>query len=221
MVTPLGIRRFGTTLHVHKILHLVLGVTSVGAATHCSNEYPIAPTFCDEFCHATLRSGCDTEPDNCVRECELQAVGPACEPKQQALLRCYQRADEQAFECSRFSSPRVKGGVCQTERDAMLTCELPPMQQCLAVCRPYQALLDERVQSPVDAGVTQSCALLRQSCEGICWNLLSIGSLNARDLDGAAPAPLMIPEDVTPTELLAEVAPLLRGCGLDESNAAD
>jgi hypothetical protein len=188
-------------------------VSAVGAPG-CANEYPIPPTFCDDFCRATLRPGCDTEPENCVRECQLQPIGAACEAHQQALLRCYQSADDDAFECSGFGGTRVKGGVCETARDALLICELPQMEPCLEVCRPYQATLDERVLSPVDAGVTERCPLLHQSCEGICWNLLSIGTLDPEDLRETM-VPQAVPlGDASAADLLISVTPLLEGCGL-------
>jgi hypothetical protein len=190
-----------------------------GTTPSCANEYPIPPTFCDDFCRATLRRGCDTEPENCVRECELQPIGPQCVAKQHALLGCYQAADDDAFQCSGVSGTRVLGGVCQDERDALLICELPAMDECLELCRPYQAVLDERLQSPVDAGITENCALLRQSCEGICWNLLSIGTLDVEDAPGTASGPIAISgrvtlRDAAPAELISSIVPLLDGCGL-------
>jgi hypothetical protein len=196
------------------MLRALIGALSASSALSCTNEYPIRPTFCDDFCQATLRPGCDTEPENCVRECELQSIGPQCHVARDSLLRCYRAAPDDAFECSGFSGTRVKDGVCQAERDAMLICELPQMEPCLEVCRPYQALLDEQVQAPMDAGVTEACPLLHQSCEGICWNLLSIGTLDAEELRDASVPRITLPEDASPNELLASVAPLLDGCGL-------
>lgn len=201
-------------IHRRVLSAVVWAALGTASTTNCSNEYPIEPTFCDDFCRATLRSGCNSEPENCVRECELQAIEPECHSKRDELLRCYKNAPDEAFECSGFAGTRVKDGVCQRERDAILTCELPQMAPCLGFCRPYQAALDERVQAPHDAGVSEHCPLLRQSCEGICWNLLSIGALRAEDLRDAGALSTTVPLDGSTTELLASVAPLLDGCGL-------
>jgi hypothetical protein len=194
----------------------------LGIGQACANEYPIAPTFCDDFCRATLRPQCDSQPEDCVRECELQDIAPACESAQRELLACYTAAPDDAFVCWGWgSSVRVRDGVCETERDALLVCELPTIEPCLDFCRPYQRTLDQRLQSQsetADAAVSDDCALLRQSCEGICWNLLTIGAPEVNDSFGRgdwAPGVVGIPtaNDAGAGSLLEVVESLLPGCG--------
>lgn len=188
----------------------------------CGNEYPIAPTFCDEFCRATLRPQCDSQPENCVRECELQQISLSCKPAQERLLHCYEDAPDDAFVCWGWgSSVRVRDGVCESERDALLTCELPNVELCLDFCRPYQRSLDERLRSrsgASDAAVTEDCVLLRQSCEGLCWNLLTIGAPEVNDSFGRddwSPGVIAAPRasDAGAAQLLDAIDSLLPGCG--------
>lgn len=195
-----------------------------GASQACANEYPIAPTFCDDFCRATLRPHCDSQPEDCVRECELQAITPPCESARAELSTCYAQAPDEAFVCGGWGySVRVRDRVCESERDALLTCELPTIEPCLAFCRPYQSTLDQRVQSvgdDPDAGVAESCPLLRQSCEGICWNLLTIGAPEVNDSFGqgdwtAQGAGTPTNGDAGTRSLLEAVEALLPGCGLE------
>ena len=194
----------------------------LGAGQACSNEYPIQPTFCDDFCRVTLRSECDQEPEDCVRECELQDVAPDCEPLQRQLLDCYTDAPDDAFVCwSGNSSVRVRDGVCATQRDALLTCELPTIEPCLQFCRPYQLTLDQRLQSApdgADAGVSDDCLLLRQPCETVCWNLLTIGAPEVNDEFGTGTPPSGIDAvsggSDSGTMALTDIArALLPGCG--------
>lgn len=194
-----------------------------GVSQGCANEYPIQPTFCDDFCRATLRPQCDNQPEDCVRECELRDVSARCEPDQQALLTCYTEAPDDAFACWGWgSSVRVRDGVCEAERDAFLVCELPDIESCLDFCRPYQTALDQRLQSQVgaaDASVSDQCVLLRQSCEGICWNLLTIGAPEVNDSFGRgdwSPNVDGLPRanDAGVLDLQSAAQALLPGCGL-------
>lgn len=188
----------------------------------CGDEYPLAPSFCDEFCRATLRGGCAREPEDCVRSCEQQGIGPDCKSAETELLSCYEDAPDDAFVCwGSTSGVRVRDGVCLAERDALLLCELPNIGSCLDVCRPYQAALDGRLGGDLggaDAAVTEQCLLLRQSCEELCWNLLTIGVPEVTypdDSPQATPVSVEAPlaADAGTAPPFEGIRQLLPGCG--------
>jgi len=89
-------------------------------AQGCENDYPIAPTTCDDWCHATERADCqeDESPDNCVSNCEATAVGrrfPRCEPEWIELTDCYLEAPNSAFVCVADHS-QPSDSVCLEQR---------------------------------------------------------------------------------------------------------
>lgn len=173
---------------------LGLSLASVG----CQNEYPIAATFCDDFCHATIPSGCPYEPENCVRDCELWRVRTECRGALDTLLGCYRDASSDAFVCrGAGEGVVVRDQVCQTERDRLHTCQLPEMNECLAPCRQLQQLADAAARDRVVTGSESSgpsgadegrCLLIEHSCETLCWNVLTVGELEvSAELDTASP----------------------------------
>jgi hypothetical protein len=182
----------------------------------CANEYPLAPTACDDFCRVTLRVPCDEEPEDCVRNCELVGVLPSCESAREELTACYSQAPSSAFVCvgDGFDATiRVRDSICRDERDAFLSCQEPDMSECLALCRPIQqqAVDAERVTRPLqpssepvsaDAGsAADECLLLTQPCETLCWNLSTLSALEVEaELDAAA---LGSPESAIATALSA------------------
>jgi hypothetical protein len=168
----------------------VLGsALSLGAG--CKDEYPLAPSFCDDWCRATLRSGCDDAPDQCVSECELTKASGECLALQEDLMRCYERADDSAFVCAgrRFNQePRVLPEVCRSERDTLFECVAPGMETCLDVCRSAQQDQLAQVKDSAtglydfrslrgDAGAGPPCPVLDQPCENICWSLFAFSSV--------------------------------------------
>ncbi len=205
-------------------LSVVFSMIAVG----CQDEYPIAATFCDDFCHATIPSGCPYEPENCVRDCELWRVRTECRVGLKDLLGCYQDASSDAFVCrGRGDAVVVRDGVCQTERDQLLTCQLPDMSECLEPCRQLQQLADTAAASDVVMPVTESsgaggseeeqCPLIEQSCESICWNVLTVGELEVvAGLDTAtSPGDEMMNAEDAGAPLWAEVVRLVgERCGV-------
>jgi hypothetical protein len=173
---------------VQRLLLLIPAWLALGA---CATEYPLDPTPCDDLCHATLRVACDEEPEDCVRNCELADLEPACEQTRQELTSCYSQAPNDAFVCvgDGFDSTiRVRDEICQRERDALLSCQEPDMAECLALCRPLQQqvvsaelatpTLPSREAPRLEAGLEDDvCLLLTEPCETLCWNLLSISAL--------------------------------------------
>lgn len=84
----------------------------------------------------------------------------------------------------------VREQVCQAERDELLTCQLPEMNECLAPCRQLQQLADivaaddSVIADPESSGSNSSDEgqrpLIEQSCESLCWNVLTVGDLEVR-----------------------------------------
>lgn len=156
----------------------------------CREPYRLAATFCDDWCRATLRAGCDDEPDNCVRECELTKASEDCLASQRRLLACYEEARDSDFVCagSGFgNATRVKPEVCRAERDALYECEAPGIGICLDLCREQQELqlaraydsetgLVSYAQLVTDAGVVPACPALDQPCEALCFSVFGFES---------------------------------------------
>src|SRR5690606_36471649 len=70
------------------------------AATGCDyTEYPIEATFCDEWCRVLRRTGCEQEPQNCIRDCESSRASDLCFALQATLLDCYESVPPDRFEC--------------------------------------------------------------------------------------------------------------------------
>jgi hypothetical protein len=174
-----------------------------GALWACEPEYSLAPTFCDDWCHATLRRDCADGPSSCVRDCELTKASGACRSKQEALLGCYEGAEDEAFVCVQSGEfgedQRVDPEVCRAERDSLYECLAPGFGVCLDLCRTEQARQLERV--PVssigrldfsvlseDAGARAGCPVLDQPCEDVCWTVFAFtsGGLEAQGVTPAA-----------------------------------
>lgn len=156
----------------------------------CEREYPLEPTFCDHWCHATLRGDCSESATNCVRDCELTKASAPCFPLQEQLLSCYEDAPDDAFVCAggEFRSEnRVQDDVCLEQRDALFECESPGIiTSCLTPCRTLQDLVPpQEIEQTADAGA--ACPLLTDSCESWCWSLLQFSNeqLEALGIDGA------------------------------------
>lgn len=104
----------------------------------CDNDYPIAPTACDDWCHATQRADCkeDESPADCVSSCEADALGrrhPECEASWLALSECYRNAPNGAFSCVDGYS-RPSNTVCLNERRAANYCVSERMGSCFDKC---------------------------------------------------------------------------------------
>lgn len=167
-----------------------------GAAGGCQGDYPLAPTYCDDFCRATVPSDCPYEPENCVRDCELWRIDEACVRGRDELLHCYEQAPAEAFVCRGRGDPVVvRDETCRTERDAVLVCELPPIAACLEPCRLLQNAVDAQARDNANSATGQTpreCPLLDQSCESLCWNVLTIGTLEVGDSTAVGAEPLLV-----------------------------
>lgn len=119
----------------------VLGWSGVAAwlsSISCDDHYPIAPTACDDWCHATQRADCeeDESPDDCVSICEDTALGrqhPECEREWITLSGCYRGAPDSAFTCvDDYSQPL--NTLCLEERRAANYCVSERTGVCFDQC---------------------------------------------------------------------------------------
>jgi hypothetical protein len=92
----------------------------------CSGDYPLPPTPCDDFCHATQGPGCPSsyEPAGCVAWCESAGFGiEACRPALDAVVQCYgdtPAALEQ--RCAFYDSGGVQAPACSLEYTLLSDC---------------------------------------------------------------------------------------------------
>jgi hypothetical protein len=118
-------------------------------AVRCNNEYSLAPTPCDDYCLALQRAECPEDwPDDCVSSCELTrspTKHPACADQFDALLGCYQNADDGDFFCADDRS-EPRRGVCAAENQAIDFCIEPVFYRCTTFCQSKR----ERCRDDVD-----------------------------------------------------------------------
>lgn len=123
----------------------------------CDNDYPIAPTACDDWCYATERADCeeDQSPDDCVSDCEETALGrqyPECEPEWLTLSECYREAPVSAFTCVEdYSQP--SNSLCLDERRAANYCVSERTGLCFDRC----------------VREVEECGGTLVGCEEQCW----------------------------------------------------
>jgi hypothetical protein len=151
------------------------------AVTGCDyNDYPIEATFCDHWCRVMRRSGCEQEPENCIRDCESAKASDRCLPLQSSLLECYESTPADRFECvgqGFQSSVRPRPEICTEERYDLIRCEVPRVMQCVAACVAIDAATPASPE-PLDAGPEPPAVSLKRACpqspfpcERLCWEL--------------------------------------------------
>jgi hypothetical protein len=205
---------------------LIVAVGSVATwGTHCDpSEYPLAPSFCDDWCRVLLRSNCDQEPENCVRTCE-QSTGPAeCSRFQASLLACYEATPPSEFVCSgqgfqEIARPEER--VCQNERDALIDCAYPEVKLCLDVCRAVEASQGGDARTDAQGPGGTDCPSYDIPCDSICWlgrRFLSDPPGDGGDGSaGGGPADASAPNDAGSG--LGELADDLVACALRRAEA--
>jgi hypothetical protein len=142
-------------------------------ATQCDyTDYPLEPTFCDDWCRVLLRSNCDQEPENCVRTCERSIAPAPCFELQEELLSCYRATPESEFVCSGQGfqqSARPEEWICPAERDALIDCAYPEVKLCLDVCRAVEASQASDAGADASTSADPSCPSHDIPCDSICW----------------------------------------------------
>jgi hypothetical protein len=135
------------------------------------SDYPIEPTFCDDWCHTLRRIDCDQEPENCVRACEADRE-PRCAAEHEALRACYQAEPPGSFVCvgQGFGADiRPRTGVCQGARDVLIACAAPDEWECLQVCREVDAAQFPESDEPLNE--PEECPARDIPCGNLCRRL--------------------------------------------------
>jgi hypothetical protein len=85
----------------------------------CQNDYPLAPTRCDDLCSATLRPACgDADPASCVAACEAEggfSDDPECQQPWEAALRCFRELPDELACSWQFGYGNWSGEDCLAE----------------------------------------------------------------------------------------------------------
>ncbi len=89
----------------------------------CSNDYPVAPTPCDDWCHASNRPSCEYfQPLGCVEACEYAGGKPRsaeCQLAWDAAIDCLlQQPDDLICDERRGQAP----APCDAEKYALFVC---------------------------------------------------------------------------------------------------
>jgi hypothetical protein len=122
-----------------RLVSLLLGGAAVLGAAACDREYPLAPTFCDDWCDVALRHCFGYEPGTCVSECEadLRTTPHACETERRAVIDCVHSSPGAA---SGFCFSEVRpNDACEAEVDAATLCraggeEGVAASECITYC---------------------------------------------------------------------------------------
>src|SRR5262245_4743292 len=130
-------RVFSYLCWVGKRCVLILGLT---AGLGCDNDYPLAPTPCDDYCVALQRANCPEDwPEQCVSECELvfsPTRFPDCAPEFDTLVACYQGLGDDDFECSDERSV-ARAESCEEEQFQQRACLEPIVFRCRTLCERF------------------------------------------------------------------------------------
>ena len=126
-VAPARPKRPNGATHTTAACLVVLLLSGALGASCEAYQYPIAPTFCDDWCHATMRANCEGDkPDVCVRNCSTLDVPQQCRSLEAELMDCYAAADRSDFRCVAEGGEEEKStpadDVCQAERQAFEDC---------------------------------------------------------------------------------------------------
>ena len=86
----------------------------------CQGEYPIAPTVCDELCHASDNITCGSwleNPVDCVLQCEAQRAptAPDCDAQVWRVISCLRALPAGSNYC--------REPPCGEQYDALWQCQ--------------------------------------------------------------------------------------------------
>jgi hypothetical protein len=154
---------------------LFLALVAAPALRCDYTEYPIEATFCDDWCRMLRRTGCEQEPENCIRDCESSRASDRCFELQSSLLACYESTPGDRFQCvgqGFQSTVRPTPEICTEERQALIRCEVPRVMECVDACEELDA--SDPSRAGPDAGVpaiSSGCPEPPFPCERLCWEL--------------------------------------------------
>jgi hypothetical protein len=174
-----------------RVLRLSIAFSAGSASvTACDyNEYPIEATFCDDWCRVVRRTGCEQEPENCVRDCESALPSDRCFAFQSSLLDCYESTPADRFECvgqGFQSTVRPTADICTAQRHDLIRCEVPLVMECVEACLAIDTSASNEAASPAGPPPAESSEPAASSmldgpvppcpeppfpCERLCWEL--------------------------------------------------
>jgi hypothetical protein len=128
---------------------------ALAAAPSCQGEYPIAPTLCDEWCHAAQTDDCGFGgPASCVAACEREGLTRAdCRQQFDEALACYRGTPREELCFPHFP--------CSEQEGALRLCVSDPA--CAAWCEATQGLGCGATETLFCVGTCQG-TLLRSNC---------------------------------------------------------
>lgn len=89
----------------------------------CAGDYPLAPTPCDDYCHATKDFQCSYySPSSCVVRCEQQGFNaPECRAELNQVVSCVS-ATPNATRCTHIGDPA--SDPCGAELASLRNCSV-------------------------------------------------------------------------------------------------
>jgi hypothetical protein len=93
------------------------------AFSGCQGDYPLEPTACDRYCHATQGLSCwSYDPAQCVQDCESDNFGSeGCGAELDATSACFEGSPGALEEYCHFDFSGANQG-CRLEADAYGLC---------------------------------------------------------------------------------------------------
>ena len=93
----------------------------------CSGDYPLPPTACDNYCHATKGMQCQFyEPAACVSDCEREERGSeVCRAQLDAVVTCFIDYDAADKRCASYGSYLIanpNAGLCDAQINELEVC---------------------------------------------------------------------------------------------------
>jgi hypothetical protein len=97
------------------------------AFSGCQGDYPLEPTLCDRYCHATHGSDCFFyDPASCVLDCERDNRSVFCREPLDEVTACFERTSGALEAQCTYDPSRDPASVpCSAERDAYAVCSSP------------------------------------------------------------------------------------------------
>lgn len=94
------------------------------AFSGCQGDYPLEPTACDRYCHATQGLSCWVyNPSQCVLDCEREGGTETCPSQVDAIATCFEQTPGALQEyCQAYMYGFANASACRTELDAYSIC---------------------------------------------------------------------------------------------------
>lgn len=103
---------------------VLVAIAALTAAPGCSGGYPLAPTPCDDWCHATKGESCPEyyNPASCVSNCEAQNKDDErCRKELDAAIACF-HAKPEAIQARCSGNYDFETLACISETQSLEAC---------------------------------------------------------------------------------------------------